>query len=356
MFGIFSRYHIKLKRLKKERGWVSAVEIDKTAYENVAWEPPKKLGPGLFFPPVLFSIAPIVHEILSSGYMAMLAVYLINAALVAAFYLFYRLLFRTRPEVIDNDTSLSMALTKVRRYNWSKAWILLAWITGIFNLFFWIFIEHAMGMIITTGVFMAAVLVVALNAEFSARAAQEKLTAKSGAALHVDEDAYWIGGLFYYNPNNDSTLVPERVGINITVNLAKPGGKRLMAVALVMMLTMPIWGIAFMPMEFTPLRIEGTDEAFIMRHSTTYTIYLDDITEIELREELRAISRQWGTGLPNLSAGRWAIGNLGPATLRLNPQYPPFIVIRTNERNYVFGTNEAERTREAFVMLQQRLG
>ena len=83
MFGIFSRYHIKLKRLKKERGWVSAVEIDKTAYENVAWEPPKKLGPGLFFPPVLFSLAPMVHEILSSGYMTMFAIYAINAALVA---------------------------------------------------------------------------------------------------------------------------------------------------------------------------------------------------------------------------------------------------------------------------------
>ena len=355
MYGIYSRYHMKLKRLKKERGWTSKTAVDLIVDDKVAWEPPKKLGPGLFFPPILFSLVPLVHNIVSDGLTAMLVVYIINAALVAAFYLLYRLLFRARPEIIDEDTTLSIALTKVRRYNWSKAWISTAWLTGIYNLFFWIFIQHAFGMIITTAAFVGAMLLVALNAEFSARKAQEELTANSGAEVYVDEDDYWIGGILYYNPNNKQTLVSERVGINMTVNMARPAGKFFIAITALTLIAMPFFGIAFMPMEFTPLRIDVTDSAVIMRHSTKITVDISDIVEVELREDLRPISRQAGTNLPSLYAGRWLISNIGTATLRLNPQYPPFIVITTDNRTYIFGTSDVERTLEAYQKLRQRL-
>ena len=179
---------------------------------------------------------------------------------------------------------------------------------------------------------------------------------KSGADAQVDEDDHWIGGILYYNPNNKQTLVSERVGINMSVNIAKPAGKVLIAIAALTLIAMPFFGIAFMPMEFTPLRIEVTDQAVIMRHSTTISIDLDDIVEVELREELRPIARQVGTNLPTLYAGRWLISNIGTATLRLNPQHPPFIVIKTEGTTYIFGTSDVERTFEAFAELQQRFG
>jgi hypothetical protein len=142
----------------------------------------------------------------------------------------------------------------------------------------------------------------------------------------------------------------------MSVNIAKPAGKFLIAFTVLALVTMPFFGIAFMPMEFTPLSVELTDQAVIMRHSTTISIDLDDIVDVELREELRPIARQAGTNLPTLYAGRWLISNIGTATLRLNQQHPPFIVVRTDDTIYIFGTNEAERTVETYEELLRRVG
>lgn len=35
----------------------------------------------------------------------------------------------------------------------------------------------------------------------------------------LDDDRYWKGGIFYYNPNDPRMFVPKRSGLGYTVNL-----------------------------------------------------------------------------------------------------------------------------------------
>ncbi|GCE25568.1 membrane protein [Dictyobacter alpinus] len=40
-----------------------------------------------------------------------------------------------------------------------------------------------------------------------------------------DDDRYWIGGMFYYNPDDPALWIDKRIGIGWTVNMANPWGK-----------------------------------------------------------------------------------------------------------------------------------
>ena len=53
----------------------------------------------------------------------------------------------------------------------------------------------------------------------------EELNAKNkNSEIIVDDDDYWIDGMYYYNPNDSSKIVSSRFGYNMTYNLATKHG------------------------------------------------------------------------------------------------------------------------------------
>ena len=61
---------------------------------------------------------------------------------------------------------------------------------------------------------------------------------QDGEHLLADEDAHWKLGVFYFNPNDASFIVPERFGIGWTMNFARPA-------AWAVMLGVPVFTILF---------------------------------------------------------------------------------------------------------------
>jgi len=235
-FVSYTIYHRKLKRLKRENNWFSAAAGKLMLDTKVSYKAQRKLPAWLFAPPFVISLIPLAVELFRHSVWEPAMVYGINALLVASFYLLYLILYRQKAEVIDGDTSLSRALTQVRRYNWGKMWIALSWMTALFNLGLWLFFWSNTGILITTGVYLALVLFFAINAEFSTRHAQENLSAGSGKDVYVDSDEYWLIGMFYYNPHDRHIMINDRVGINTTINLAHPLGKAVMGLSLLILL------------------------------------------------------------------------------------------------------------------------
>lgn len=69
----------------------------------------------------------------------------------------------------------------------------------------------------------------------------------------AEDDRCWIGGLFYYNPENKHTIVQKKVGVGTTMNLATPIGKGSMILsALILVLLIPGCCIWVLLLEFTP--------------------------------------------------------------------------------------------------------
>jgi uncharacterized membrane protein len=349
---VYAVYFGRLKRLKKERGWFLETSGRTVADIKAAAQPRKQLNAAWFAPPVLISLIPIIIGVSENTDGYLIAIYALNALLTVAFYLFYRLLFRQRSDVVDADTALSLALTRVRQYQWGKFWLGLSWFTGVYNICFWLFVFNMTLFIICTFVYTAVVLFVVLNEEFSARKAQEKLTVNTGSGEYLDDDKHWILGMFYYNPNDGHSMINDRVGLGMSINLAKPAGKILYGVAILALITMPLYGIWFIPEEFTPVRLEITTDSLEARHvRLEYEVPFNEIENINILETLPTLYRRAGTNTDTLHKGSFFTTDIKDIRVCLNPREGPYILVTASNGIYLLGDQDGDVTRAVYAKL-----
>ena len=283
-FVLFARYNGRLRALKKQEGWstpyTGAVVADLGAKPEELGRPYSRW---LFIPPLIISLVPCVLAMLSGsegerwGGLILAGTFAL-CCLMSIF--FYPLAFRQRPDVVDSDSRVNAALTRVRRYNWGKVWMALAWLSALLAVALWIFRESALGFMVSTLLYTLLILYICLRAEFAARRAQERLPRESGARDYVDEDQYWIWGLFYCNPDDRRTLVSDRTGMGMSMNLARPAGKVVMGLcALLLIVCLPGFSLWFIAVDFTPREARIEDGTLYFGHVTEkYEIALDEIS------------------------------------------------------------------------------
>lgn len=126
-FVVFARFNVRLRALKAQEGWVTpysgAVVVDIGAKPEELGKP---LSRWLFIPPLLVSLIPCALAMASGNEgerMGGLILGLTFALCCLMSLFFYPLVFRQRPDVVDSDSRVNAALTRVRRYNWGKTWI-----------------------------------------------------------------------------------------------------------------------------------------------------------------------------------------------------------------------------------------
>jgi len=206
-------------------------------------------------------------------------------------------------------------------------------------------------------VYALLLLFIMLRAEFACRRAQEKYSLLAAGNTVTDEDDYWIGGLFYHNPQNARTMVVNRVGMGTTVNLARPGGKALMIFALIAVLALPCvcaWAIAE---EYTPLTLHFSGEKLTIEHLKSETVLLSDIRALMLIEELPPARRIVGSGMENLLKGDYDVTGYGKCRLFVNPNAPPFIVLEAKDATYFVNDGaDADQTLDVYAALTHALG
>lgn len=345
-FWCFGQAHNKLKALKKARGWYTPTQ-GQTVVQLPPAKPMKRTPTLWFLPPVLLSALPLIslaldpwdaEEAMVLGITVGMCVFVTAMSLA-----FYPLVFRQRLDALDADQTLTAALTRVRRYNWTKCWLLMSYMTAAYSLAVWSTGSSMGWYLVWTGLYTVGLLVASLQTEFAARRAQRRLTLGRTEMPLVDEDDYWIWGMFYYNPNNTHLMVNERVGMGMSMNLARPAAKWLMGITAALLLLLPLLGVWLMAEEFLPIEWTLEDDTLTVSQAlTTYRVDLDQVTGAELLEELPPCRRVAGTGLENLLKGGFTVDGYGSAKFCLNPKEPPFLVLETAEQTYFFGFDGAE--------------
>ena len=342
---LYARANRTLRRLKAEAGWSGALRGKTLVDLRAAELPAGGFSPLWFLPPALCSLLPCIWTLAAGDSLAdawpMLLTTACLAALCCACYPLYRVIVRQPAEVIDEKTELSVALTRVRRYNWGKSMLAIAWLTGLYALAFWLLLERsAIGLLVATALYTFALIAVCLQTEFAARRAQEKLTASSGTDDYADEDAHWLLGMFYYNKNDRHFMKNNRVGVGTTVNLARPGAKVLMGFAALCILALPFVGVWTMLEEFTPVSVYGTEEAVVAEHvGSKYTVPFDAIVSFAVLPELPPLRRVAGTGMETVYKGRFRAEGYGTCFLCLDPRAAQFLLLETASRVYIFSTD-----------------
>ena len=333
-----------LKRIKVEHGWKQPAAADTVIVDFGAIPQQHWLSPWAFIPALILSLLPLAFDRDFS------IMYLIDSAFIACFWLGYRYLFRNKAEIVDSNTTVTIALTRIRRNQWGKLWLLCAYAMASCNWLAYLTMYSPTAMTVGIVIFMIVLLGASMHIEFQTRRLQEKLTADSGKDFYVDDDDKWIGGLVYYNPNDARLIINERVGTNSSVNLAKPAGKLLYGLTALLIVTLPLWG---MLLGNSDIKTDiSTDSIHIKGGMHEYNITINEVTDVHLLTELPAITRTAGTNLPELFGGNFASREYGRLKVCLNPTAPPFVLVETKEQTYLLGTNDSAQTKAIYNALK----
>lgn len=345
----YARCNRDLKEIKHANGW-SKQSRDVVWVDTAAIAKDKWFSPWLFAPAVLLCLMPAVWD------RDLIAVYILDALCALGCWVGYRYLYRNRAEVVDANQDLSQVLSHIRRRNWGKVWLYCAYFLALINLSMWLMIRQVVFGLVLILLLSVLLIYAAIRIEFLTRRVQEKLTAESGKAWYADEDDKWIWGLVYYNPNDTRAIINNRIGINSTVNLAQPAGKLLAGLVALILLSLPFMGFLFDEIGSKPLDLQVSDTVIMASYgSSCYEIMLDDIAEVELLdalpEDLRRVS---GIGAETLLKGKFRSPEFGNLALCLDPQCPPFLLIKTTDgRQFLFGTRESSIVGHIFADINE---
>ncbi len=350
-FRTYGRGYLAMKQWKKQHGLCQGVQV---AAELRPVHLPKPLHVRWFVPPVVVSVLPVISCLTDhwdESWMVTLGVTAGMGLLVTLMsWFFYGAIFRQRKDLLDENLVLTEALTRVRRYHWTRMWLLSAWLTAGYSLAVWCCQGSMQGYFAVTMVYCVLLLAASLATEFSARRAQQHLTRERTEPVMVDEDDCWLWGQFYYNPRNPSFLINERVGMGMSMNLARPAGKVVAVLVVLVLLSLPVLGVWLMVQEFSPVELTLTDTSLTASQvESEYTVDRQEIVEVQLLPQLPAAKRVVGTEMSNLCKGTYTVEGYGRCTVCLNPADPPFLVVRTKDNTCIFGGEEAA---EIYAALQ----
>lgn len=342
----YARCNRALRLVKAERGWrrpdgPQAVADLRAAAAELRW-----LSPWWFLPPFLLSLIPLALE------RELWWLWALNAALIPVFYGCYRFLYRNRAEVVDGDSGRTLALTRIRRYNWGKCWLILAWATGLFNLGLWLTLGYTWILMAVTLAYGLVVCGAVIRIELRVRRLQETLGNSPGGC--VDEDDRWIWGLLYYNPSDRRMLVNARVGINATVNLARRPAQVLFGLALALLLACPLFGVWLIRLERAPVELAVTETGLTASHfSSEWSLSRAEIQSAELLDELPPLSRVAGTGLDSALTGTFRSEPWGRFTCCIDPRTGPWLLVTARDGTiYLFGASEPGGTEAVWAALE----
>lgn len=344
----YIRCNKALRKLKEDRGWRRAEEAPqvvtdlKAAAEEMRW-----LSPWWFLPPFVISLVPLFFE------RTVWWLWGLDAVIVPVSYLCYRYLYRNRAEVVDEDSERTLALTRIRRYNWGKCWLIVAWATGLFNVGMWLTLENIWLCMAVILVYGLVVCVSVIGIEFRVRRLQEKLTADSGQGYYVGEDDRWIWGMIYYNPNDARLTINNRTGVGTTINLARRSGQILMGLGLALLLACPLVGVWEMGMERAPVELEVTETEIVGSHyGGEWSVALEDIGSVEVLKERPPLRRVAGTGMESALTGQFNADGWGRVTVCIDPRTGPWLLVTAEDgKLFLFGASEAGAVEEIAAKL-----
>lgn len=341
----YVRCNKALHWLKEKRGWRRAehpqavVEL-KAAAEELRW-----ISPWWFLPPFLISLIPLLFD------RTLWWLWALDAAMIPVFYVCYRHLYRNRAELVDEDSERTLTLTRIRRYNWGKFWVIFAWATGAFNAGMWLALEHIWWCMAVLLAYGLVVCVSAISIELRLRRLQEKLGNSQGN--YVDEDERWIWGMLYYNPNDRRILVNARVGINTTFNMARRPAQVITGLCLALILACPLIGVWLMGMERASVELAIVETEITASHfGGHWTVALEDIESVERLEELPRLFRVAGTGMNSALTGTFRSDEWGRLTCCLDPRSGPWLLVRkADDSIYLFGSSSQEEAERVLALL-----
>lgn len=188
------------------------------------------------------------------------------------------------------------------------------------------------------------------------RKKQDQLLTTSTTFRYFGDDYYWRYGM-YCNPDDPRLMVPDRIGMNISINLGKIVGK--IFLSLIPLVLIGAMAVAFIPLYVLdhhpdPLSYEIKSEAVILDGPLVKAqrIPFARIQKVTLIDHMP--NRQIRTN--GLATNDYAIGHFQiagkPSVLFVDHQSKPILTIVTKDRTYYYTNKHSTETKHLYQELQ----
>ncbi len=281
------------------------------------------------------------------GYLAMLAMI---GGCTLIFHLMAYVIEKQKLQVISTSSEVNLNYNRAKRKIWAQLWLILCWLNTGMTVFTGIVLgylpQFADVLFVTYIVFTFLLMAIVIICIKRFRRVEEIYEEKRDLDELEGADRHWIGGMFYYNKKDKHSMVEQRTGIGLTVNMATTFGKIMMLIALVAILSIPVLCVWVILLEFTPIHLYAEKDVILAEHlGVDYEIPFSDIEEIEVVSDEPEWTKVSGSEMENLAKGTFDIYRQGKCEAFLNPQNNMFLKITTEDSVFYMGGYDDEETR-----------
>ncbi|QAA32546.1 DUF5808 domain-containing protein [Clostridium manihotivorum] len=172
-----------------------------------------------------------------------------------------------------------------------------------------------------------------------------------------DEDDLWPNGLDYYNPSDDSIIVPKRVGNGKTLNLGNKAGRAIGLTSLALAI-LSVGGLSlfFLITDFyTPsINIEGDKiEVSDLAYSTVFKS--NDIKDVELIDDVPIESKIDGALTSSYARGEFNVNSYGTGKLYIYKKKSPYILIKLKDSYIIYNESDTIKTNSIYDKLKAQV-
>ena len=379
-YGIipFKLMNRKIKAEKAKNGWfVGEKKVVYCDTKTTLLKNSMPISNKYFLIPILIGIIPLILSIknFSSENIAFLIVAILNLGLVILLFYIAKVFNKNKLKTYSTDSEINFILNKTEKQMFSIYFLINAIVESLIVLVFYLALFEYIDLKFLNVIVVSTLLlssIVALGFIYIKKKINdldEELSSKNkDSEIIVDDDDYWIDGIYYYNPNDSSKMVSSRFGYSMTYNLAtKHGyfmGKKLDKIVLIgtLILILVLMG----PSEISNSSISfSNDSPNISISSFPYSYELDykDIESIKLTNEPISFKiRTNGMATDTKCIGNFKSDKYGKCRVYLyfknKDDNPPYIVVKLKNSKFdylIYNTKDSQSTKEVYTTLKNKI-
>ncbi|RCW44378.1 DUF5808 domain-containing protein [Paenibacillus prosopidis] len=352
----FKRFHHQTAVLKREKDWfVGQKRIIRIDTKVNILKNKMVLSPYWFLIPALISVSLIIASIQDENILLKMTG-IASLIMTVVLFVFYYAFRKMKPKVYSEHNDINAAINQAGRRYWSILWLSMAIFESFNAIVAYTILTGGSSSDFTLWIIgIVMVSLVPLGAIFfvhnKVRSLEESLAISNGLGIITDDDEYWINGSTYYNPNDQSVMVPNRIGIGTTVNMATRAGKWIKygGIVLAIAIILPLTAFAVQSDNTSPyLYVEENSVVKIDYPMYDFSFPISDVQEITLEESLPTGFRTNGTATAEYARGHFSLENLGDAKLYIFKNSPPYIFIKLDGLYVIFNDQDPASTKAIY--------
>ncbi|WP_169087093.1 DUF5808 domain-containing protein [Paenibacillus sp. PL91] len=358
----FNKIHHKAAALKREKQWfVGEKRMIRIDTKVSLLKKSTLASPYWFMIPALLSVVPILLSFIKSDPLLKLTGFA-SLAMTVILYAIYAAFGNMKTKEYSENQDINAAINSAARRYWSILWPSLAIFESINAFVAYTILTQGSSISFTQWIIgIIMVSLVPLGSIFfvhnKVRALEVSLAETDGEAILSDDDAYWINGSTYFNPDDKAVMVPKRIGIGTTVNMATRGGKWIQygGIVLALVIIIPLTAFVVQSDHTSPaFTIEESGNVSIEYPLYNYSFDLSAVKGLALENELPSGFRTNGTATADYARGNFSLEKLGAAKLYVFKNSPPYIFVQLDDLYVIFNEKDAAKTKELYDELAAR--